>query len=547
MTRRCLIYTMLALLMHAPQARSDEPQGDDDNHVVLRGESYRIYPAELLRQRGVHVPDLPRDENAAFVYFKAINAMPEIDPELTDLIDAATEGQWPEGELADRLNGYLDNCADALEFARQGSQMNGYFLPLFGEESASIYELLLPTLGHQRSIAKLLVADAHRRAQSGNHEGAIDNLLAAQRMGHHLGHGSTLIEGLVGIAISSLTTDRMPKFATTYDIPSDLLISTVAEMDAIAGDMPTFHELTRAEQAISLSLADDLIENPASFGMMTNGPSIGALPIDSSGPGWNNLATALRRVYLPDRAVKRHLNNYYERIREGTRKQDDGRPGTILEEDKLLEAIPPWDFVNHATIPSLAYTYEATLRSESNYQRAKLRIATEAYRKDKGRLPSTLNDLTPNYVARINADPLTGFDFDYRPEQLASGEIVGLETVTRDNAKELRKKRRTPAILTPRASMWRQYAMDFIERYDLDASQRNSAEAILRDVEAKATNFERAQGARIKELIDRGDVEKAENKMGPLNALFDELKKRLDRLPTASQKAAAADNSNGDD
>ena len=65
--------------------------------------------------------------------------------------------------------------------------------------------------------------------------------------------------------------------------------------------------------------------------------------------------------------------------------------------------------------------------------------------------------------------------------------------------------------------------MNYIERYELDAAQRNSAEAILRDVEAKATIFERAQGAKLKELIERGDTETARNRMGPLDSLFDEL------------------------
>ena len=547
MRRRLSFVCVFALLLHAPISWSDEPPTDDAEYVVLRGEPYKIYPAELLRKRGVNVPDVTREQNAAFVYFDAVNAMPDDDPELFEALSAASDGEWPEGELADRMNAYLDSSAEAMRLARTGSQMEGYFLPLFGDETAVLWELLLPSLSHQRRLTIVLAADAHRRARAGDPEGAVEHLLTAQRMGNHLGHGSTLIEGLVGIAVGSVASDRLAKFAETYDIPSDILTAAVAEMEASAADMPTFDELSRAEHALSQSFIDDMMDDPTKFGMITNGIPPGVLPIDYSGANWKKLASALRRVYLPDRAMKRNLNNYYDRIEQGTRKQKDGTPGSILEEDKLIEAIPAWDVVNYATIPSLAYTYEATLRYESNFERAKLRVATEAYRKDNGRMPPTLEALTPAYVRRINADPLTGYDFDYRPEKTPSGDIVGLEIVTRDSADELRKKRRTPAILTPRASKWRRYTMNYIERYELDAAQRNSAESILRDVEAKATIFERAQGAKLKELIERGDTETARNRMGPLDSLFDELTKRLDRLPTASQRAAVANSENGDD
>lgn len=539
------IPSLFALALFLGPAQS-APAGDapvaDENHVVLKGRVYEIYPLDKLEARGVRVRRIPNDRNAAYRYFDAINLMPAPtgDEALTDAFNAAMDGEWPEGELAEQLNAYLDQCAPALELTRQATQMDDYFLPLFGGESESIFALLLPTLSDQRQLARILVVDARRRAQSGDHEGALDNLLTAQRMGNQLGHGSTLIEGLVGVAVGALATDKLADFAETYDIDADLLRQTVAEMDAMSADMPTFDEMLSAEEAVSANAIDDMMTDPQTFSAVSNAPSVGSFAIEQTNPGWSRLLAALRRVYLPDRAIKRHSHQYYDLIRKGTQPTKDGTPGTIIEEDKLFESIPSWDVVNQTLMPSLARAYENSLRYRSNFERAKLRVAAAAYKKENGRLPPTLDALVPAYVERVEADPMTGYDFPYRPESSPSGELAGLEMITRENEQALREKRRTPAILTPRASKWRRYVMNYIERYDFDEGQRNSAEAVLRDVEARAGAFERSQGARIKQLIDAGDTKSAKDKMGPLDKLFDELTKRLDRLPTAAQRAAVA-------
>ncbi|HPF37186.1 MAG TPA: hypothetical protein P5081_13285 [Phycisphaerae bacterium] len=534
----CLCLFMISL---APAPAGDDTNVADESHVLIKGELYHVYPIDLLEARGVPVRRIPNEDNAAYRYFDAINLMPPADPEIADAIRKATNGEWPEGDLAERLDAYIDQCGPSLDIVREAARMPDYFLPLFGNASDSVYELLLPSLGDQRQLARILVVDAHRQALRGAHDTALENLMTTQRMGAQLGHGSTLIEGLVGTAIGAMASEQLVQIAEKNDIDSDALRRTVDEMDALAADMPTFEEMLAVEEAISQSAVEDLITDPAKFAAVTNSSPVGSFAIEQAGSGWNELLAALRRVYLPDRAVKRHTREYYKRVRKGVRPTKDGTPGTILEEDRLFESVPSWDIINQMLMPSLSNAYEVSLRSRSNFERAKLRVAATAYQRDHGSPPPSLEALVPGYLPRVNADPMTGYDFDYRPQTAESGGFVGLETVTRDNAEELRRKRRTPAILSPRASKWRRYVMGFSERYDFSESQRNSAEAILRDIEARAAAFERTQGARIRQLLDAGDMQTARGRMKPLDRLFDEMTKRLERLPTAAQRAAVAD------
>lgn len=520
------------------------PPENSDRFIVIKGTSYEIYPPEQLRARGIEVPDVPRDQNAAFAYIEAINLLGDSPQDIAEDLSEAAHGHWPDGERGEKLSAYLDQIQPVLDRVRAASTMPEYHLPLFRGDTDSLFAALLPTLGDQRQMARLLAANAHRSAAAGDYQKAFDDLLATQRMGHQLTHGITLIEGLVGLAVGQLSSEQLTQLADTHDVDPAVLRETIDAMDAIAADMPTFDDLIRGEESFGRSLVDDLIEDPRHFAMFS-GPAIGPdlVKIDRDN-GWNKLFTALRRVYLPDRAMKRHSKRFFDSVREST-KPKAGEAGAIIDEAKLIGEVPAWDVMTRTTLPSLARIYELNLRYQSNHQRAIFRLAVEAYRKEHGSLPPSLEALAPAYVAHVPVDPMTGYDFEYQPQLLESGAPTGLDRVTSENEEALRKKRRTPAILTPRASKWRRFTMDYVDRHGLTDAQRNAAEAILRDVEAKAARFEQSHGGKIQDLIDDGETEKARSEMGPLDKLYDELKRRLDRLPTAKQRALADSKSEG--
>ena len=531
----CLIGTLATQPAHAD---------DETDTVFLKDRTgnllpYTMYPPDLLRERGVRVPDIPRESNAAFRYFDAVNAYVAPDAVSDEWVDKAINGEWPtDPEQEAQLIAYLDANEDAINITREAAHMPDYFLPLFGNEDDSLYALMLPSLGPQRQIAKLLAIDAQRHVRDGHFELGMDRLLTAQRMGAQMGHGSTMIEGLVGVAITSLSADQFGKLADTYDIPTDVLINTTASMGELSKDLPSFEDLLRAERALSDQIIDDVLIDPAVDGSLLGVSAVPTLFEPKKNTGWHNLLKEVRRIYLPDRAIKRHVKHHYEKVLEGTRPKKDGTPGSVLEEDKLIEDVPAWDVLTRATLPSFSRVHELTLMNSSNFERTRLRVAARAYKQDHGSLPPDLQALTPTYLSNIPADPMTGYDFEYQAFHSDDGDLVGLNKVTRDNIEALKKKRRTPAILTPRASKWRRHVMRFADQYDFNDRQRASAEGILRDIEARAAAFERTQGAKIQQLIDENDHQGARAEMGPLDKLFNELDQRLSKLPTRKQRAA---------
>src|SRR5690606_6267015 len=110
------VWALLACLFVA-----GEPAEDPDRHVTIRGTTYEIYPPEKLRARGFPVTDLPREENAAFLYIDAINMLGPEEAELP--ISEAAAGEWPDGEAGERLNAYLESQQPVLDLARAASRM----------------------------------------------------------------------------------------------------------------------------------------------------------------------------------------------------------------------------------------------------------------------------------------------------------------------------------------------------------------------------------------------------------------------------------------
>lgn len=97
---------------------------------------------------------------------------------------------------------------------------------------------------------------------------------------------------------------------------------------------------------------------------------------------------------------------------------------------------------------------------------------------------------------------------------------------------------------------WARYVREFIRRYDLNEAQQNRAWAIYKDV--------RAYGERIEERVDKAVADLRQRQAAtqdadarakldqqvasanqPLERIFEQMKRRLDRLPTRSQREEA--------
>ncbi|MFQ5422740.1 MAG: hypothetical protein ACE5F9_02045 [Phycisphaerae bacterium] len=535
--QRSLLFRLALVvgLAATPLWAGDEPL---PGSVVIGGKTFEIYPPDKLRARGYAVPEIPHDENAAWVYIDAINTFKNLPKDFpTDAFYEAVGGTWPEGETGERLAEWLERNKPTIDLSRRATDMTDYYMPLFRGQSDALIEALLPNLRGRRQLAKLLAVDAARQMATGDAASAIDTYLTIERMGHHVAHGHTLIEGLVGLAVSGVAERGFMRVAESGKADARTLQSATAEMDALAATFPDWETMMRGEQIFSSSIVDDAMDLP---GMMSLG--LGQFPTGQGRPpaptGWTRLAARLKRLFFPDRAMKKHLRDHYDTLIAATR-HDDGSVGMTISEDEVFARIPAWDVAARMFVPSLERCYELTLRGRSNFVRARTALAVAAYKKDHSDNPPALAALVPGYLPAVPIDPMTGHLLE--PDKPADAPNGGLLFVNRDREKTLREKRREPAVGGSRQSRWRRYAESFAARYRLTPAQQAAAEAVVRDIETRAARFEASRAAEIERMAAAGRYRRLNDRLAPLDAMFDELKRRLDELPTADQKASARD------
>ena len=94
----------------------------------------------------------------------------------------------------------------------------------------------------------------------------------------------------------------------------------------------------------------------------------------------------------------------------------------------------------------------------------------------------------------------------------------------------------------PSVDRWRQYVTDFSRKYQLDDSQRSTADSLLRsaieqrDAYEKSREADYAAAAALKDPVERAQRLKSLNE--PTRSYFEQLKTGLERIPTMAQREA---------
>jgi hypothetical protein len=190
---------------HAHEARQL-----DDSFGRLRAARRAVVAAAALRYRLLPpVWDLHRG-NAALIYTKlAINMHGKDFDERQELFAKWLE--LPAAELPlEEIRVALDsqNWFDDIELAAHSNQCD-WQLPL-GERP--LITLLLPEVQNSRALARYLAVRARWQVAQGDLDGALRTFQDGLALGQHVATGSTLIHGLVGIAISHVMFKALHDF-----------------------------------------------------------------------------------------------------------------------------------------------------------------------------------------------------------------------------------------------------------------------------------------------------------------------------------------------
>jgi len=351
------------------------------------GLALRWYVANLPPVLPQAQTDMPRVSapNAAHFYAAAADA-------LNGLI---LQEETPLGEQAFAVQ---DNLT-ALALLRQGMRY-----PYQGDRTNWMQNL--PTEGlsasyrdvsRQRSLTRLLLADARLMAVRGDTGGALNASLDALRFAQDIAHGRTAIEGMMG----ALCQSEASKEALSYidGVSAEEARLAVRRLNDILLTEPTLTDATEAQKQGGLAALGDLFA--AAHPTLPVPPDVASVP---RGLAWDMTIlrygkrgiTANYSAYM-DEATRRAAQPYQEAMALG--------PIHGKAVDPISRTMTTW-FESER----LSFTRSFTL-SAARKRVLLARLAVQAYRLEHGgSAPSSLRDLTNGsapYLSAVPTDPFS--------------------------------------------------------------------------------------------------------------------------------------------
>jgi len=255
--RSVCLATLCALCLPAVAQEAEEAEWQQ---ITVGGETRYVMPNEVARGLGIPRQDVPDEENAAWVYIQAFNALPEepaqgnisplrrrgeprTEPTSRDKFDQqygqAMEAPWDAAQ-SEELYAWYQTTAEARELFKKATSMGRCQLPILTGQPGVTFlaALIMPNLSGMRSLARLMVLEGHLLEQEGKEREAVEAYLAAFRAGGHLGREPILITGLVGIACQAIGSDAMMKCLARHEVPRQTLDWLAGRLGELEGSLP---------------------------------------------------------------------------------------------------------------------------------------------------------------------------------------------------------------------------------------------------------------------------------------------------------------------
>ncbi len=340
------------------------------------------------------------------------------------LIDYDGDSYLPKLDAAQTVSmrKWLTDNTDAWQQVVTGSSKPYFWTEYNDPEGGDLINVPLPALLRLRELGKQSLWRTEFALRDGNQAAAVDDLLVTLRMGKHLlDSHSTIIEQLVGMAISNLTDTYIMDIVVNDRLP--------------ATELGRLHKAMVALHADGYPLVDFEFEKLAFFDVVQRiytkgGPGGGHLipskfndrmayyVTDSPDKG---LVLALSAAVLARRyetvAKGEMLYGHMDRIASLTpyQQEQQGLRGRSLKHITRLSEMR--HAVAHFLMPSFDRAIDLGYRQKATHEAAVTVLALKRWQLDKGEYPDTLQELVEaGYLTALPDDPYAEGPLTYRKD-----------------------------------------------------------------------------------------------------------------------------------
>jgi ribosomal protein L17 len=300
-------------------------------------------------------------------------------------------------------------------------------------EPGALIGFLLPSVQKCRELAVALTARAMLRVHDKKFDDAWADLLACHRLGRLVAQGGTLIESLVGFALGQIASTATLTYLDQVPLTSKQIRERSAELQQLP-PWPTFAERVdlgerflgldslqniRRSQLQGLDFGDDEDRKLTAEELKALEALDWAAMFREVNRWYDRMVAAARQ---PSRAERmKAFAALDDELIKLTKKKIGPRQALALlgKPDQTAKTISL--SIVHTLmgllLPSFQRVQGAYDRVEQVGRNLQVAFALAAYRADTGKYPAKLDDLVPNYLAKVPGDLFSGKQLIYRAEK----------------------------------------------------------------------------------------------------------------------------------
>lgn len=322
-----------------------------------------------------------------------------------------------------------------LALVHEAVKRDRYFNPLCSRraegEPSNLIGTLLPNVQKCREFAALLSARAGLHLGDGRFEEAWADIVACHRLGRHVAHGATLIEHLVGVAITQIASQATYAYLDRAPLTAEQARAKLKELRALPAFPSLATKIGVAERMMGLDVVQMARRGPQNLNWIR-----GVIDADReftddekkaySKIDWTVTLQTMNKWYdrnaetvaMADRAARQKALDASEKELADL-KSLFGKPETLK---KLLEAKDAerafgkafGEFLMTNLAPAYNKVMQAHDRALQNARTLEVALALAAHKADTGGYPDKLDALAPKYLAAVPGDLFSGKALVYK-------------------------------------------------------------------------------------------------------------------------------------
>jgi hypothetical protein len=367
-------------------------------------------------------PQVQDEDNAWLHYEKAIALFVEPDSELGKIVNATSEHPSLGGfsdEEQQKIRKWVElNESAWQEFVAAGSK--SYCYREYGydpnDQEKSLFSILLPHLSDIRKLARVGIWRARMQIDANRPQQAIEDCLTIARCGSHWQGKETLVEQLVGIAVSALAYEEILNIVEAKSFSSTDLKHLQQQLLQI---YPQSYPLMNMEGERLFFM--DAVQHVFTEGGPGGGHIIPGRLMSITGPPLSDNAElpyiAAAMVHAGrDKTIDKG-NEIYERMEKRAKMSPYERHINDSNSiDAMIMKLSKYRYsLFHIFLPTFDRVSELAYRGKTQYEATLTILALQQWQMEKGGYPETLNNLVESgYLKELPMDPYTDKPLIYK-------------------------------------------------------------------------------------------------------------------------------------